>query len=66
MDWIESGELALTCTNVIDVLETVKFLDIPLVSSICKEWLEFKMTTDNMLGIWWLVRIRTHVHHLSL
>ena len=66
MDWIESGELALTCTNVIDVLETVKFLDIPLVSSICKEWLEVRMTTDNMLGIWWLVRIRTHVHHLSL
>ena len=52
MDWIKSGELALTCTNVIDVLETVEFLDIPPVSSICKEWLEVRMTTDNMLGIW--------------
>ena len=36
----------------IDVLETAEFLDIPLVSSLCQEWLEVRMTTDNVLGIW--------------
>ena len=40
LDWIESGELALTWTNVIDILETDEFFDIPLVSSLCHEWLE--------------------------
>jgi hypothetical protein len=56
LDWIESGELALTWTNVIDVLETAEFLDIPLASGLCQEWLEVRMTTDNVLGIWRFAR----------
>ena len=40
----------------IDVQETAEFLDIPLVSSLCKEWLEVRMTTDNVLGIWRFAR----------
>jgi hypothetical protein len=56
LDWIESGELALTWTNVIDVLETAEFLDIPLASSPCQEWMEVRMTTDNVLGIWRFAR----------
>ena len=34
----------------IDILETAEFLDIPLVSSLCQEWLEVRMTTDNQRG----------------
>ena len=52
LHWIESGELALTWNNVLDVLETAEFLDIPLACSFCQEWLEARMTTDKVLGIW--------------
>ena len=46
LDWIESGEgveSLLSWANVEDVLETAEFLDIPLVSSLCQEWLETRM-----------------------
>jgi hypothetical protein len=35
----------------IDILGTAEFMDIPLVSSLCHEWLEVRMTTDNVVGI---------------
>ena len=40
----------------IDVLETAEVMDIPLVSSLCKEWLEVRMTTHSVLGIWRFAR----------
>ena len=35
----------------IDVLETAEFLDIPLFSSLCQEWMEVRMTTDKVLEV---------------
>ena len=40
----------------IDVLETAEVMDIPLVSSLCKEWLEVRITRHNVLGIWRFAR----------
>ena len=41
---LERGvESLLSWANVEDVLETAEFLDIPLVSSLCQEWLETRM-----------------------
>eukprot|EP00092_Neocalanus_flemingeri_P015715 GFUD01017009.1.p1 GENE.GFUD01017009.1~~GFUD01017009.1.p1 ORF type:complete len:597 (+),score=175.10 GFUD01017009.1:93-1883(+) len=52
LEWIESGELALTRHNVLDVLETSEILDIPLVSSLCQQWLLIRIAPNNALGIW--------------
>jgi hypothetical protein len=50
------GTISRTCSDldqyVIDIRETAEFLDIPLVSSLCQEWLEVRMITDNVVGIW--------------
>ena len=57
LDWMESGELGLDdiwmysgWTKVVEVLETAEFLDIPLVSSLCQEWMVDMMTCNNVLG----------------
>ena len=52
LDWIECGELDLSWTSVVDVLETAEFLDISSVSSRCQKWLEKALVPDNVLGIW--------------
>ena len=54
--WMESGELPLTWTNIFEVLEKAEFLDIPLVSSRCQEWMVVRMTTNKALRIWRFAR----------
>ena len=54
--WMESGELPLTWTNIFEVLETAEFLDIPLASSHCQEWMVTRMTTNKALRIWRFAR----------
>ena len=55
--WIESEELELNWTSVVDVLETAEFLDIPSVSNLCQEWLVNRMDPNNVLGIWRFAKV---------
>ena len=53
LDWIKTGELALRwSTAVLYALETAEFLEIQLVSSLCQDWVEVRMNSHNVLGVW--------------
>jgi len=56
LSWMESGELLLSWRNVLEVLQSAEFLDVPGITSLCQEWMIARISTKNAVGIWMFAR----------